>query len=815
MTHERDHTLAFLGAFYGVDTVYDFRAMHETDRSQPAKVWRGTFAQCEAAMREVNMSGPWGIHIMINETDGVVDPATGRFGLSVAHVVACRAQLLDLDDIDAAQQYERVLRSSTAPHIVVRTSPGKLQLWFKVTPHGDKQLHTDNQRRLIGEYNGDVQFIDAAHTARLPGFYHHKASPSLVTVDSGPLWYCPAHDPWAIAGALAHVPISGRSSDRQDLGHPSWQAPSLEWIAYALGRIDPNSLGRLDWIALTAATKQAGWSFGQDAVRAIWDAWCARYGRNDPRDNHKQWRSIDATAAGWGHLVKRAGIAGDLMARGLPAMSSGTVAATPTVSATLPTDTMQPATANAVQPAAVIPVGGSFVRPEEQAGYFQGCYWVTSVGRILGPNGRLMDSTRFNGAYGGKMFVLDDSGEKSTDDAWKAATRGLAWHVPKVDHMRFLPHLPFGAMVGDEFGLIGVNTYRSPVDRSKPGDVSPFLGHVARLLPDERDRAILFAFLAQCVQRPGTKVGWSVMIQSMEGAGKTIFKTIMEIALGTSYVYGPNARELGEGGGKFNGWMRNRLMMIVDEIRTDEKRELIEVMKPWITEYRIEIQNKGQDQDMGDNPTNWLMFTNYRDAIPINDKSRRFTIFYSAIQTNADMEKAGMVGRYFSDLYDWVNADGAAYVAHWLKNYPIPAEYDAVLGCTRAPRTSSTAAAIAESRGWLEQAIVDAVESGVQGFRGGWVSTIAVGRHLRDLDQRVPGGRSIAMALGSLGYSQIGKAPRVYMQEGKPYQTTLYHLQPDVDVRDYGTAQGYEHSAPETLGGVPTWTVPPVSAAAQ
>lgn len=789
MTTPRDHTLAFLGAFYGVDTVYDFRAMHDRDRSQPARLFRGRFADVEAEMTALNLSGPWGIHVVINEMDGV--------GLSVPNVVACRAQLLDLDDFDAGQQLGRVLSCPTPPHIIVHTSPGKVQCWWKVAANVDKQLYTDNQRRLIGEYNGDVQFIDAAHTARLPGFYHWKGEPTLVTVAEGPLWGSGRlYDPWEIAAPLLHVPVVGSGGDRQSLGHSPWAAPSLDWLAFALSRIDPNSLGRNEWIALTAATKQAGWSFGQDAVRDVWDAWCGRYGRNDPRDNHKQWRSIDATSAGWSALVKRSGIQGDLMAAGMSAPSMSTTPA-----------------AAAVQPAQAVPAlstvvdnSGVWIRPEEQPAFFHGCYWVTSVGRILGPNGRLMNQNQFTGAYGGKMFVLDDTGEKSTDDPWKVATRGLVWRVPKVDHMRFLPRLPFGHVEFDEFGAAGVNTYRKPVDRAKPGDVSPFLAHVARLLPNERDRAVLFAFLAQCVQRPGVKVGWSVLIQSMEGAGKTIFKTIMETALGSSYVHGPNARELGDGGGKFNGWMRNKLMMVVDEIRTDEKRELIEVMKPWITEYRIEIQNKGQDQDMGDNPTNWLMFTNYRDAIPINDKSRRFAIFYSAIQTTADLEAAGMVGRYFSDLYDWLNADGAAYIAHWLMNYPIPAEFDAVLGCTRAPRTTSTDAAIAESRGWLEQTIIDAVESGVQGFRNGWVSTVAVCKFLHDNDQRVPGGRSISQALVSLGYTMRGKATKVYMQEGKAYQTTLYSLDVNADVRDYGLSQGYDVSSGGS--GVPMWSVP-------
>ena len=798
MTEPRDHTLAFLDAFYGRDLVYDFRAMHDRDKTAPAKTWRGRFADVEQALREANAAG-YGIHIVINQIGDAVKPDTGRISYRRTNVVACRAQLLDLDGFDAGQQLERLRASTTPPHIIVHTSPGKVQNWLKVRPHADIQLHEDNQRRLFGEFNGDEQFVDAAHTARLPGFYHNKREPHLVTVSAGPLWGQAEYDPWAICGALLHVSIESGSADRQPLGYAPWQAPSAEWLVYALGRIDPNGLGRMAWLATTAAMKQAGWFLGEPVVRSIWDQWCSRFQSDKPvtpYEYNKQWRSIDATSAGWSALVKRSGIQGDLMAAGMPA---------PSISTTPAAATVQPAQSAQAVPATV-DNSGVWIRPEEQPAFFHGCYWVTSVGRILGPNGRLMNQNQFTGAYGGKMFVLDDTGEKSTDDPWKVATRGLVWRVPKVDHMRFLPRLPFGHIELDEFGAAGVNTYRKPVDRAKPGDVSPFLAHVARLLPNERDRAVLFAFLAQCVQRPGVKVGWSVLIQSMEGAGKTIFKTIMETALGSSYVHGPNARELGDGGGKFNGWMRNKLMMVVDEIRTDEKRELIEVMKPWITEYRIEIQNKGQDQDMGDNPTNWLMFTNYRDAIPINDKSRRFAIFYSAIQTTADLEAAGMVGRYFSDLYDWLNADGAAYIAHWLMNYPIPAEFDAMLGCTRAPRTTSTDAAIAESRGWLEQTIIDAVESGVQGFRNGWVSTVAVCKFLHDNDQRVPGGRSISQALVSLGYTMRGKATKVYMQEGKAYQTTLYSLDVNADVRDYGLSQGYDVSSGGS--GVPMWSVP-------
>lgn len=781
MTIEQEHSEAFLAALDGIDTVYDFRAMHDRDKGAHAKTWRGRFRDIELELRAANAAG-YGIHIMINPTDGL--------GRLLANVTACRAQLLDLDGVDAMQQLSRVMAHSVPPHMIVNTSPNKFQLWFKVIPHGDRELFSANQKRLIGAFNGDSQFIDAAHTARLPGFYHHKAAPHLVTVAAGPVWGGRAYDPWEIAAPLLHVPIVGAGvSDRRPLGYPEWSAPSLEWLNYALWKIDPNALSRADWIAITAATKQAGWNFGPDVVRTLWDNWCAWYRKNDLRENDKNWRDIDATSAGWNALVKRAGIGGDLMLAGM---------ATPLLQSS-PTSSMDHAdmpglrlAEQSVSVAGLAAASGPLLTPDECRVYFAGCFWITEVGKILGPNGRLMDATKFNGLYGGKAFMMDAAGNKVVNEPWQAALRSQAWTVPKVDHMRFMPALEYGAVVVDEFGRSGVNTYRKPVANAVPGDITPFLDHVVKLLPIEHDRAVLFAFLAQCVQRPGVKIGWAVLLQSMEGAGKTIFRQILECALGQSYVYGPNARELSEGGGKFNGWMRNRLMMVVDEIRTDEKRELIEIMKPWITEYRIEMQNKGQDQEMSDNPTNWLLFTNYKDAIPINDKSRRFAVLFSAIQEQGDLKRLGMDGRYFSALYRWMASGGAAAVCDWLLRYSVPIALDAAAECTRAPVTSSTAEAIEISRGWLEMLIAEAIDAGRQGFRGGWVSTVALAGLLKETGHKPPGPRSIAAALASLGFVKLGKAPKIYPQEFAPYQSYLYARDINMSLANYGVDQGYE-----------------------
>lgn len=777
---QREHTLAFLAALDGVDTIYDFRAMHDVRRDVAAIPIRGRFADVEAVLQGWNAAG-YGIHVTINAMDGS--------GQRAANVTRLRAQLLDLDKVTAGQQFGRLVAGPTPPHLVVRTSPGKLQCWFMVTGAGDAALWDDNQIRLFTEYDGDPQYVSVAHTARLPGFMHCKSAPVLVTVEAGPAFGRGAYDPWVIAAPLMHHSVARATGARRALGDEALAAPSLDMVQRALWRIDPNSLARDEWIAITAATKQAGWLHGPDDVRTLWETWCGFYRRNDVGENAKNWNDIETTSAGWAALVKRSGLQAELLFGSVGQPLHSPISATGARSDTeIPAGTV----GASITPHADINVAGSFLTPSEQAAYFQGCYWINTAGRILAANGRLMDANRFNGTYGGKVFLLSDSdGASKTDEPWKAALRGLSFSIPKLDHLRFVPTMEYGAILFDEFNRSGVNTYRPANVRLVAGDVSRFTNHVAALLPVERDRSILYAFMAQCLQRPGVKVKWSVIIQSMEGAGKNIFKQIFEHGLGLTYVHSPNARELSDGGGKFNSWISNKLMIVVDEVRTDEKRDLVEVLKPMITDYRIEVQAKGQDQSMTDNPTNWIMFTNYKDAIPVNDQSRRYAIMYSALQDVGDLSSRGMNGDYFSGLYNWLNADGAAAICDWLMHYDIPPEFDAMGRATRAPHTSSTAEAVAVSRSWLEQLIVDAVEQERAGFRRGWVSTVAVANLIKEYGHRAPGPRVVSNALGSLGYKQIGKAPRVFAQEFAQYQTTLYSINHGAIAQSYGNDQGY------------------------
>lgn len=756
-------TQAFLAAIAPGQDIFDFRAIHDSRKDIPAIPLRGRLVDHWQKLHELNRQG-YGIFCMINETDG-----QGRDSVNVRNF---RAQFIDLDGPQSQENFNRAICHSPQPSFFVQSSVGKFHIYWAVS-HSDHALFTDLQRRLLTLYGGDPVITDPARVMRLPGFYHCKAMPVMVTyhaLEGG------SADVQSLFLSVAGVTVSTGGGGRHDLGEPKLAAPSVEWIKFALDKIDPNGLSRGEWVATMAAVKQAGWQFGEPVIQRIFNEWCSAYTGNNPSENAKQWRSIRNTESGWPGLVKRSGILPYLKF-----MENGGVQ--------VDDESQQPAPMHTS-----VPYNSPILSGQEQYEYFKGCVAVNRLGRILTPSGRLMNATEFNMAYGGKDFIINQAG-KVTDEPWKAATRGQMFTIKKVDHLRFLPMADKGEIIIDELGRTGVNTYIKPNIAMREGDITLFLQHLELIIPVARDRDILLSYMAHNVQKPGFKIWYCPLIQSSEGAGKTVLKMIMTHALGSPYIHNPNARELTEGGGKFNSWMRSKLMIIVDEIKVDDKRDLIEVLKPMITDERIEIQGKGQDQETEDNFANWMMFSNYKDAIPISQNGRRYSIFYTSIQSKNDLLRLKMDGFYFKRLYDWLRFEGGMEKVTWyLVNYQIPDEFNPSKGITTAPETSSTDEAIENSRSSIEIIIQEAIETRQQGFMGGWVSTLAINNLIKRNDLKPPGPRVISLILENMGLYKIGRAGRLYFNESPTVRTVLYNYSNSAIIDDYGIMQDYNYS---------------------
>ena len=374
--------------------------------------------------------------------------------------------------------------------------------------------------------------------------------------------------------------------------------------------------------------------------------------------------------------------------------------------------------------------GYQYLAINQQVDFFKGCVYVQNLHRVFTPDGSLLKPEQFRAVYGGYVFALEAGGSgKTTTKAWEVFTESQAARFPRAHDICFRPEHPPGALIKEE-GRVLLNTY-TPIETHRvKGDPAPVLDLLGRILPDPRDRDILLAYMAACVQYPGVKFQWAPLLQGAEGNGKTLFARCVAHSIGHRYTHIKSANDLGN---VFNSWVQGNLFIGIEDVHVpDHKREIIEILKPLITNDRVEIQGKGSDQVTGDNRANFMLNANAKDAIRKTESDRRFCVFYTAQQSAADINKAGMGGAYFPNLYRWLRAEGYAVINDYLRCYAIPDALNPATSCHRAPETSSTAEAVIMSRGGVEQELMEAIEEGRPGFKNGWVSSMALDTLLKD-----------------------------------------------------------------------------------
>lgn len=395
--------------------------------------------------------------------------------------------------------------------------------------------------------------------------------------------------------------------------------------------------------------------------------------------------------------------------------------------------------------------GDTFLSAAAQTAVFEGCVYVMDAHRALVPGGHLYKPDQFKAMFGGYTFAMDARNERTCRNAWEAFTESQVLKAPRADGSCFRPELPYGTIVHDA-GRSRVNTWWPVKVPRKVGDVTPFLRHLAKLLPVQSDQHSLLCYMAACVQHQGYKFQWAPVIQGVEGNGKTLLSRCVAEAIGRRYVFWPKAKKIAA---QFNGWLVGHTFIAVEDIHTSENVDVLEELKPMITGGDgLEIEKKGVDQTSADICCNFMFNTNHKNGIRKTGNDRRLAIYYTAQQWATDLARDGMAGSYMFDLYHWLkHEDGYALVAEYLWTFPIPDAQNPARDCQRAPRTTSTDEAIEQGRGRVEQEILEAIDRADTGFMGGWVSSIAVDRLLDRMGRAgaVPPNRRRDV-LVSLGY---------------------------------------------------------------
>lgn len=274
--------------------------------------------------------------------------------------------------------------------------------------------------------------------------------------------------------------------------------------------------------------------------------------------------------------------------------------------------------------------------------------------------------------------------------------------------------------------------------------------YIYGLVP-EFEAKMLIKYLAHNVQFPGKKIAWCPIVKGIPGDGKTTLAMIMAAALGRRNV---NIVSTDEVTSAFNEWAHGSCLAVMEEIRVAgrNRHDVMNKLKPLITNDVISIIGKGKKGFNVFNTQNYLAFTNHEDALAIDENDRRWLPMFTHYTSKSQLIKAGRDKAYFARIYDVIGSQIGA-IRGWLENVPLDD-----FNPHEAPATNhAKQIMIDNSRSDAANAVINAIELEGEGVceNGDLIST----QHLRDSVSIMSGinlaPRSFSKALSELGYVKL------------------------------------------------------------
>ncbi|WP_140277053.1 primase-helicase family protein [Vibrio parahaemolyticus] len=299
------------------------------------------------------------------------------------------------------------------------------------------------------------------------------------------------------------------------------------------------------------------------------------------------------------------------------------------------------------------------------------------------------------------------------------------------------------------------NSYREAdlelVPEGTSNVVSLVKGHIKHLLSDKYEQDLLLYSLAHNVQNAGELKRWAVVLQGVQGDGKSFFAHMMSLIMGRSNVRKLNGEDLES---NFTDWSEGQCLTFIEELRLtgSSRYSIVNKIKPYITNNEISVSIKGRSVKVVENTTNYIAFTNYRDAIPVDDEDRRWCVLFSNFQ-DPEKLKAFLEDNpsYYRQLYRGVN-ENAGEIRQWLLNLEIPQWF---VELDRAPFTAAKQIMIESTKPAELVALEDAIKSSeLPDVNELFVNLTRLAAECCD-DEDFPSNRSVKNFMQQLGYTRL------------------------------------------------------------
>ena len=302
----------------------------------------------------------------------------------------------------------------------------------------------------------------------------------------------------------------------------------------------------------------------------------------------------------------------------------------------------------------------------------------------------------------------------------------------RFQDMQFVPGKPMSINRGTTY-----NTYTTPDIIPAPGDTSWWDDHL-RYLFDDESRMHVENWIAWFLQNLTKKPHHLLLIQGeVQGTGKSfIAKAVMRLIHPSNTSIVPQSAL----SGSFNGWAARAKLVLIEELRAQDRQEVVQALHDVVTEPRISINEKGIRRYDIDNVMGIIATTNSPDAIMFDSSDRRYLV----VRTDAQ--------RRDTDYYDTLFArlDDPIQMGH-LYDRLLQHDCGSYRGSGAAPASTAKAQMSEANRTDMEEVLLD--------MRATWLS----GRMV-NIQEIVAELKSLAGYRGNRTYASVVKFLRQNMQ---------------------------------------------------
>lgn len=323
----------------------------------------------------------------------------------------------------------------------------------------------------------------------------------------------------------------------------------------------------------------------------------------------------------------------------------------------------------------------------------------------------------FDRMFGIKMLEIESGGEGGdggipVNGEPKTRASVHAMNIRNIQRVVGTMYAPDkdDAVVTDDDGSMKLNTYRRHLipaldhDAERVHKVADiWMNHLLVVTGDPAIANLLHYFVAALVQYPGRKIRWAPLIQSAQGVGKTLLGEIISSVIASCNV--SIVEQSAIASGQWNEWAKDVQLAIFEEIKVHGKArmEVMNRLKTVITNDYIQIVQKFKDSNKARNVANVIAFTNFKDAVFLEETDRRYMIIWSPLQTSAQVKALRETGHF--DKVVKLLKHGGALRKHLL-DVTIPDDFP---WNGPAPETEFTRQVIEEGKNKLLREIEDMI----------------------------------------------------------------------------------------------------------